>query len=77
MDHKLRNTHEALELLLSTAQNRDLGLRNNSLNSVIVITDGQSTNPSATISAANKLHTSNIFDVYSVRVGGANLTELN
>ena len=73
------NTHEALELLLSTAQNGDLRLRNNSLHSVIVITDGRSTDPSATISAANKLHTSNIilFDVYSVGVGGANLTELN
>ena len=70
-------TAKALNLLLDTAQNGKLGLRNNSLNSAIVITDGESNHPSATESAANALHASNIFDVYSVGVGGANLTELN
>ena len=70
------NTAGALRLLLQTAQNRQLRLRNEFLNRSIVITDGESNNPSATISAANRLRTSNIFDVYSVGVGGANLTEL-
>ena len=71
------NTADALTLLLETAQNGTLGLRNNSLNSTIVITDGESTNQSATILAANTLRASNIFDVYSVGVGNADLTELN
>ena len=76
-DGRRTNTHEALELLLSTAQNGTLGLRHNSLNSAIVITDGQSRNQSATNFSAKILHDSNIFDVYSVGVGGADLTELN
>ena len=71
------NTAEALNLLLDTAQNGELGLRNNSLSSAIVITDGVSNDASATESTANALHASNIFDVYSVGVGGADLTELN
>ena len=71
------NTADALRLLLNTAQNGGLGLRDDSLHSAIVITDGQSNNPSRTISAANTLHDSNIFDVYAVGVDGANLTELN
>ena len=71
------DTAKALNLLLDTAQNGELGLRNNSLNSTIVITDGVSNDPSATESAANELHASNIFDVYSIGVGGADLTELN
>ena len=70
------NTAAALTLLLKTAQNAKLGLRNNSLNSAIVITDGQSFNTSATISAANTLHASNIFDVYAVGVGNADVEEL-
>ena len=56
--------------MLETAQNGNLGLRNNSLNSAIVITDGRSNDPLATRDAANELHASNIiFDVYSVGVG--------
>ena len=70
------NTAAALTLLLKTAQNGALGLRNNSLNSAVVITDGQSNNISAIISAANKLHASNIFDVYAVGVGNADVEEL-
>ena len=71
------DTAEALNLLLDTAENGELGLRNNSLSRAIVITDGESNNASATISAANELHASNIFDVYSIGVGGADLTELS
>ena len=69
-------TDIALTLLLKTAQNGTLGLSKSSLNTAIVITDGESTNRSATISAANELHASNIFDVYSVGVGNADMAEL-
>ena len=75
-DGSRTDTDEALGLLLSTAQNGLLGLRNDSLKVAIVITDGQSSDRSATLSAAAALHASNIFDVYAVGVGGANLDEL-
>ena len=70
------NTAGALTLLLQTAQNGELGLRNNSFNSAIVITDGQSNNPTATISAANALHALNKFDVYAVGIENAYMSEL-
>ena len=70
------NTAEALTLLLSTAQNGQLGLRNDSSKIAIVITDGESNNMSATSAAAVELHSSNIFDVYAVGVGNADQTEL-
>ena len=70
------DTDEALTLLLSTAQNGTLGLRNDSSKVVIVITDGRSSSSSATLSAAAALHASNIFDVFAVGVDGANLDEL-
>ena len=70
------DTAEALTLLLSTALNGAIGLRNDSSKVAIVITDGYSNDASATISAASALHASNIFDVFAVGVGGANLTEL-
>ena len=70
------NIADALTLLLETAQNGTLGLKNNSLNSAIVVTDRESFNPSAIRVAANELHASNIFDIYSVGVGNADLREL-
>ena len=70
------DTDEALSLLLLTAQNGMLGLRNDSSKLAIVITDGLSSNRSATLSAASLLHGTNIFDVYAVGVDGADLTEL-
>ena len=70
------DTAEALQLLLSTARNGVLGLRNDSSKVAIVITDGRSSSSSATLSAAAALHTSNIFEVYAVGVDGADLTEL-
>ena len=70
------NTAEALTLLLSSAQNGTLGLRNDSSKVAVIITDGQSSNRSATLSAAAILHASNIFDVYAVGVDGAYLPEL-
>ena len=70
----LTDTAKALRLLLSSARNGALGLRRSSSNVAIVITDGRS--QTATSSAAAALHASNIFDVYAVGVGGADLTEL-
>ena len=70
------DTAEALTLLLSSAQNGALGLRTDSSNVAIVITDGFSNSRIATRFAAAKLHASNIFDVFAVGVGGASLTEL-
>ena len=70
------NTAEALYLLLSTAKNEGFGLRNDSSKVAIVITDGKSNFPSATLSAADELHASNIFDVFAVGIDRANLTEL-
>ena len=70
------DTDEALALLLSTAQNGILGLRNDSSKVAIIITDGRSSSSSATLSAAAALHASNIFDVFAVGVDGANLDEL-
>ena len=69
-------TDEALTLLLSTAQNGILGLRQDSKKVTIIITDGISSNPSATLSAAAELHASNIFNVFTVGIGSAHLTEL-
>ena len=70
------DTDEALTLLLSTAQNGALGLREDSSKAAIIITDGRSSNPNATSSVATALHASNIFDVYAVGVDGADLNEL-
>ena len=70
------DTAEALQLLLSTAQNGVLGLRNYSSKVAIVITDGRSSSSSATLSAAAALRASDIFDVYAVGVDGAYLPEL-
>ena len=70
------DTAEALQLLLSTAQNGVLGLRNDSSKIAIVITDGQSSSRTATLSAAAALHASNIFNIYAVGVDGAYLPEL-
>jgi len=72
----ITNTAKALRLLLSTAQDGQLGLRNGSSKIAIVITDGESRNMSATSEAAAELHSSNIFDVYAVGVDNADQTEL-
>ena len=75
-DGSRTDTDEALELLLSTAQNGVLGLRNDSSKVAIVITDGRSSSTSATLLAAAALHASNIFDVFAVGVDGAYMPEL-
>ena len=68
------NTNLALSLLLSTARNGELGLRNDSSKVAILVTDGRSTQTSLT--AADELHNSSIFDVFAVGIGEADKDEL-
>ena len=70
------DTAKALRLLLSTAQNGELGLRNSSAKVAIVLTDGYSYYPSETSSAVAALHASNIFDVYAIGLYGSSLYRL-
>ena len=72
----LTYTDEALTLLLTLAQNGTFRLRDDSSKVAIVVTDGRSNSRLATLAAASALHASNIFDVYAVGVGGADLIEI-
>ena len=72
-----RDTAAALRLLLSSAQNGSLGIRNETSNIAIVITGGQSDDYYSTQSAAAALHAANIFDVYAIGYDSANIYELN
>ena len=72
-----RNTTAALNLLLSSAQNGSLGIRNETSNIAIFITGGQSNNPFSTQSAAAALHAANIFDIYAIGYDSADINELN
>ena len=72
-----RDTAAALRLLLSSAQNGSLGIRNDTSNIAIVIT-GRHSNPQIYLqSSAAALHAANIFDVYAIGFYGANLNDLN
>jgi len=71
------NTASALNLLLSSAREGGfLGLRKETSNVAIVITDGYSSSFSSLQSAANSLHAANIFDVYAVGIGSNRFSEL-
>ena len=72
-----RDTGAALNLLLSSAQNGSLGIRNETSNIAIVITGGRSDSNYSTQSAAAALHAANIFDVYAIGYGNADINELN
>ena len=72
-----RDTAAVLRLLLSSAQNGSLGIRNETSNIAIVITGGQSSSRYSTQSAAAALHAANIFDVYAIGYGSADINELN
>ena len=63
------NISKALSLLTSTAQNGELGIRDDSSKIAIVITDGQSQDMQGVSSAADKLHSSNLFNVHVVGIG--------
>ena len=71
------NTASALSLLLSgSVEGGFLQLRNETSKVAIVITDGYSSSSSSLWSAANSLHTANIFDVYAVGIGNNRFYEL-
>ena len=72
-----RNTAAALRVLLSSAQNGSLGIRNETSKIAIVITDGESDDPYFTYSAAAALNAANIFDVYAIGYESARFHELN
>ena len=71
------DTAEALTLLLSYSQGGKLRLRHDSSKAAIIITDGKSNNPSATLSAVAALHASNIYTIFAVGVDGSDFNELN
>ena len=70
------NTAGALNLLQSSYFDGSLGIRDGYEHYAIVFTDGQSADTNATIDAANSLHSSTDFQVYSVGVIGAQNVEL-
>ena len=72
-----RDTAAALRLLLSSAENGSLGIRNETSNIAIVITGGQSSSQFSTQSAAAALHAANMFDVYAIGYDSADINELN
>ena len=72
----ISNTASALEFLLSSAQNGVLGIRNETSNIAIVITDGRSDSQFRTQLAASALHAANIFDIYAIGFGSADINEL-
>ena len=63
-----------LGLLLSSAQYGTLGLRNNTSKVAIVITERRPYNILETLSAADALHSLNIFDIYAI--GSADVRQL-
>ena len=71
------DTDEALELLISSAQDGTMELRDGRTHVAIVVTDGESNDPTSTTAAANTLHASGIYQVYAAGLGGAVLDELN
>ena len=71
------NTAAALRLLLSSAQDGTMGVRNGRTQIAIVVTDGRSNSQTATIAAADALHAAGIYQVYAAGLGGANIVELN
>ena len=72
-----RDTAAALNLLLSSAQNGSLGIRNETSNIAIIITGGRSNSNYSTQSAADALHAANIFDIYAIGYNSADINELN
>ena len=72
-----RNTAAALRLLLSSAQNGSLGIRNETSNIAIFITSGWSNSSFYTPYVAAALHAANIFDVYAIGYGSADTYQLN
>ena len=73
----VRNTGSALRLLLSSAQDGSMELRDGRAHVAIVVTDGESTDMNDTIDAARSLHAAGIYAVFAAGLGGSDITELN
>jgi len=71
------NTAAALQLLLSSAQDGTMGLRNGYTQIAIVVTDGRSNDPEETLAAAAALHAAGIYQIYAAGLGSANMVEVN
>jgi len=71
------NTAEALQLLLSSAQNGTMRIRNGRTQLAVVVTDGRSSSRRKTIEAANALHAADIYQVYAAGLDNANMDEVN
>ena len=71
------NTHLALSLLLRSAQNGRLGLREGRPHAAIIVTDGKFTSEEETLRQANQLRSANIFEVYAVGIGNVDFGGLN
>ena len=71
------NTAAALQLLLSSAQDGTMGIRNGRTQLAVVVTDGRSNDPVETEAAANALHAAGIYQVYAAGLGSANMEEVN
>ena len=54
-----------------------MGIRDGHPHIAIVVTDGESNDPSSTRTAANTLHAAGIYQVYAAGLGGADVDELN
>ena len=72
-----RNTAAALYGLSVGAQDGSLGIRNDTSKIAIVITAGRSDDQNSTQFAAAALHAANLFDVYAIGFGRADINELN
>ncbi|XP_065906083.1 uncharacterized protein [Dysidea avara] len=72
----LTYTNEALDLLRTSTLDGSMGLRDGRHHVAIVVTDGRSSVPSLTLSAASRLHTDTDFQVYAVGVNQALQREL-
>ena len=70
------NTAQALLLLLSSAEDGTMGIRDGRTHIAIVVTDHHKIS-SDTRNAANILHAAGIYQVYAAGFGGANVDELN
>ena len=70
------NIYSALRLLLLSAQNGLLRLRNESSKIAVVITNEQSFSYSVTLFIEEALHAVNIFDIFAIGPEGINLTLL-
>jgi len=77
LDRGPTRTDRALQLLQESAEDGRMGLRDGFTHIAIVVTDGISTEQELTIKQANRLHKSNIFQVYAAGIGSAHLDELN